>query len=1043
MKTNSDNGGGGGGDDDECVAFIGELIVTKNGVHTPIVAKKVKQQQRKVEIKPAALCTDGGREDVFSVCYDVVVDDDEETLERRQYEVLANLLGDNGRWQAIWCCLLSAFQGASTFHIFCYVFQTAVKDFWCARPDNAPDMDVSLWRNLSQPVGACSILNLNYSQLPDLLPLNILGSSQLIPCTKFEFSSEEIGARSIVEEFDLVCSRKELISVMEMSFLAGAALGSVSSGWISDRFGRKHTLMAFVLVQIVAGTLVAYSINTTMFMSLRVISGFASMTVTVVSFVLVVELVSGKWRTITGILNIVPIPISYILMACIAYFVRDWRNLQLIVSLPWLSFLLIWYCMPESPRWLLAQGRLNELYSLVERAARLNHRILPPNYRKTLEAAAPPPLKSRTTQTNHSNEQTILQQQQQQQQLPAFMVSAERATNNCGAINPDANEANPTTHDNPLRVVFNRFYWRTTCLNLIVWLTLIIIYYGLTLHLSNLGGNIYLNNIVGGALEALSVLISIFVVLKVGLRRSLIAYMLVPGVLCLATNLLSTRDENQLPVVTMAIIAKCIIGANNAIIPSYTAMQYPTVVRNFGVGLGNLAAGIALILVPYMWLLIIAGAVEALSVCSGVFVVLKVGLRRSLIGYMLAPGVLCLGTNALPTRDEDQLWPLLIPTLLAIFSMLLLMVQAQGPFPPRLSIPGAVPVGGPAVPVRPQFRNDKLARVRRPVALRAQNAYIPSAAPRIQEESKPVTESNEDEQPDVFLPQLLREQQLAQVHQQQFQQQANAFLNSDANSIQDSPSITQFSQDDDSIFASSPQTVLPTTRFPERPTPAAPITTTPSYNRPVFNDYSIGSFGGTQRFSSDSPQRNAPTPAQPQRINVIRSRPQLREQRPQYEAQTVPQPAPQRSRPRPAPAPRPAIEYNQVQQDEREHAQNQNRRTRPVAQTTRKWREENEDGSITWGYENDDGSFKEELIGTDCITKGTYGYIDPDGNKREYHYETGIKCDPNTRETEEELQHNGFVNYEQNTAVLPNGIEIDMAQLGKKKSKRPNSIYRN
>lgn len=129
--------------------------------------------------------------------------------------------------------------------------------------------------------------------------------------------------------------------------------------------------------------------------------------------------------------------------------------------------------------------------------------------------------------------------------------------------------------------------------------------------------------IVAGAIEALSVCVSIFVVLKVGLRRSLIAYMLIPGICCLATNFVPTRDENQTAVIAMAIIgelnsrkkckffklylsfsAKCVIGANNAIIPSYTAMQYPTVVRNFGVGMGNLAAGVALILVPYMWLLV-------------------------------------------------------------------------------------------------------------------------------------------------------------------------------------------------------------------------------------------------------------------------------------------------------------------------------------------------------------------------------------------------------------------------------------------------------
>ena len=30
----------------------------------------------------------------------------------------------------------------------------------------------------------------------------------------------------------------------------------------------------------------------------------------------------------------------------------------------------------------------------------------------------------------------------------------------------------------------------------------------------------------------------------------------------------------------------------------------------------------------------------------------------------------------------------------------------------------------------------------------------------------------------------------------------------------------------------------------------------------------------------------------------------------------------------------------------------------------------NEDGSFTWGYQSSDGSFKEETIGNDCITKG-------------------------------------------------------------------------
>lgn len=79
-----------------------------------------------------------------------------------------------------------------------------------------------------------------------------------------------------------------------------------------------------------------------MYMGLRVIIGFASMTVAVVSFVLVVELVSGKWRTIIGILNILPVAATYVLSSGIAYCIRDWRTLQLTISLPWFVFLSMW-----------------------------------------------------------------------------------------------------------------------------------------------------------------------------------------------------------------------------------------------------------------------------------------------------------------------------------------------------------------------------------------------------------------------------------------------------------------------------------------------------------------------------------------------------------------------------------------------------------------------------------------------------------------------------------------------------------------------------
>merc|ERR1712066_416791 len=47
----------------------------------------------------------------------------------------------------------------------------------------------------------------------------------------------------------------------------------------------------------------------------------------------------------------------------------------------------------------------------------------------------------------------------------------------------------------------------------------------------------------------------------------------------------------------------------------------------------------------------------------------------------------------------------------------------------------------------------------------------------------------------------------------------------------------------------------------------------------------------------------------------------------------------------------------------------------------------NEDGSYTYGYHNADGSFKIETRYKDGGVKGKYGFIDADGNVKEYNYE--------------------------------------------------------
>ncbi|CAG9823441.1 unnamed protein product [Phaedon cochleariae] len=94
----------------------------------------------------------------------------------------------------------------------------------------------------------------------------------------------------------------------------------------------------------------------------------------------------------------------------------------------------------------------------------------------------------------------------------------------------------------------------------------------------------------------------------------------------------------------------------------------------------------------------------------------------------------------------------------------------------------------------------------------------------------------------------------------------------------------------------------------------------------------------------------------------------------------------------------------------------------PPVQTLRNYNKVNDDGSFTFGYEAADGSFKEETRGTDCVVRGKYGYVDPDGNKREFTYVSGNPCDPNAPQDQddpEESQEAQNENVPQNYPTRP------------------------
>lgn len=169
---------------------------------------------------------------------------------------------------------------------------------------------------------------------------------------------------------------------------------------------------------------------------------------------------------------------------------------------------------------------------------------MPSNYQKTLEAAVP------------MTPQQQLQQEKESRTDQTQPAAEDEATRTSTAVEEARTHEPLEVHVNPFLVVFGSKYWRTTVLTLLIWFTLIIIYFGLTLHLSNLGGNIYVNSAVAGTLESISIGISIIVVLKAGISRSLLGYMLLAGISCLAINLVPQGENNETGVIALATIGR-------------------------------------------------------------------------------------------------------------------------------------------------------------------------------------------------------------------------------------------------------------------------------------------------------------------------------------------------------------------------------------------------------------------------------------------------------------------------------------------------------
>ncbi|XP_060526541.1 organic cation transporter protein-like isoform X2 [Cylas formicarius] len=469
-------------------------------------------------------------------------------------DTVSDAIGEFGKWQLLLTFLLSLVNIPCTWHIFAPTFHGARMDTWCARPERFHNVAPVLWKNCTeQTEDGCFLLDVFSKDTLSEMDL-CRGNTGLksIKCDAWEFAGP---GETIISEFHLVCDRKNLINIAEMMFLAGVAVGGLVCGIISDKYGRKKTLLASIFIQSTLGTVIALAPWFELYVLLRCCLGFISVSVVFSGFILAIELVGGHWRTITGISYLFPVSLGYVLIAGLAWLLPNWRHLQLSLSLPGFLFLGLWFIVPESPRWLLALGRTKEVLQIMETAARFNGKTLPINSGKQL--------RPRTIGDESAEDVQV---------SDLFKTPSMR---------------------------------KKTLVLFLIWFSVYLCYYGLVLNLGNIYGNLYVNSVLVGILEVPAIAISIVILLKGGRKWPMAITMILSGVFAaLAVPWALVSSDLQWLATAFTMASKFSISSSNAIMPVYTAELYPTIIRNIGVGAANVSAGIALMLVPYLWELI-------------------------------------------------------------------------------------------------------------------------------------------------------------------------------------------------------------------------------------------------------------------------------------------------------------------------------------------------------------------------------------------------------------------------------------------------------
>ncbi|XP_077523241.1 solute carrier family 22 member 7-like [Amblyomma americanum] len=271
------------------------------------------------------------------------------------------------------CTLLSVF--CTILHAEASSNLARPVDHWCRPPAAYANLPPETWKNASIPVELDGSYSGCFRYEPPFVPQSTNSSRdsrETVPCDAgWDYAAST--RVSIVGEWNLVCDRRWLMSVLTACYMAGSLLIMPFVGTAADRLGRRPVLGFSLSILIVSGILLAFSSTLFMFASLRFFISASAGSLVVISIVQLFEVTDSSRRVLYCSIAVTGgFSAAHVYGELVYDWVYDWSLIQLFCMVPTGLLIGAVYFVEESPCWLLATFRIKRAAEVVMSAARMN-----------------------------------------------------------------------------------------------------------------------------------------------------------------------------------------------------------------------------------------------------------------------------------------------------------------------------------------------------------------------------------------------------------------------------------------------------------------------------------------------------------------------------------------------------------------------------------------------------------------------------------------------------------------------------------------------